>query len=81
MRFTRRSTRPVAAPNSQQLALRLRTPTHQYHYVRLPVPFPVPWGGWPTSITIDVTEDMVDSLASDPVDTLLCPKMWRTSAG
>jgi hypothetical protein len=72
---------PSAAPNSQQLALRLRTPTHQYHYVRLPVPFPVPWGGWPTSITIDVTEDMVDSLASDPVDTLLCPKMWRTSAG
>jgi hypothetical protein len=70
-----------AAPNSQQLALRLRTPTHQYHYVRLPVPFPVPWAGWPTSITIDVTEDMVDSLAGDPVDTLLCPKMWRTSAG
>jgi hypothetical protein len=72
---------PSAALGSQQLALRLRTPTHQYHYVRVPVPFPIPWTGWPTSIALNVTEDMVDGIASDPVDTLLCPKMWRTSAG
>src|ERR1700722_15535293 len=37
---------PQSAPSSQQLAMRLKTPTHQYHYVRLPVPFPVPWTGW-----------------------------------
>ena len=72
---------PGTPPGSQQLALRLRTPTHQYHYVRVPVPFPIPWGGWPSSITLNVTEDMVDGLASEPVNTLLCPKMWRTSAG
>jgi len=72
---------PSAAPGSQQLALRLRTPTHQYHYVRVPIQFPIPWTGWPTSITLNVTEDMVDGIASEPVDTLLCPKMWRTSAG
>src|SRR5579883_758449 len=72
---------PSAAPNGQQLALKLRTPTHQYHYVRIPIPFPVPWTGWPESVRLDVTEDMVDGIASDPVDTLLCPKMWRTSAG
>jgi len=72
---------PSAAPNGQQLALKLRTPTHQYHYVRIPIPFPVPWSGWPESVRLDVTEDMVDGIASDPVDTLLCPKMWRTSAG
>lgn len=65
----------------QQLALRLRTPTHQYHYVRIPMPFPVPWSGWPQSILLDVTEDMIDGIAGDPVDTLLCPKFWRTSAG
>jgi hypothetical protein len=65
----------------QQLALRLRTPTHQYHYVRIPIPFPVPWTGWPQSIQFNVTEEMVDALASDPVDTLLCPKLWETSAG
>lgn len=70
-----------AAPGSQQLALRLRTPTHQYHYVRVPIPFPVPWSGWPSSIQFNVTQDMVDVLAGDPTDTLLCPKLWRTSAG
>ncbi len=72
---------PAAAPGSQQLALRLRTPTHQYHYVRINIPFPMPWGGWPSSIRFDVTQDMVDSLASEPTNTLLCPKLWRTSAG
>ncbi|MGA8575095.1 MAG: hypothetical protein WB609_05310 [Candidatus Cybelea sp.] len=72
---------PSASPGSQQLALRLRTPTHQYHYVRVPISFPMPPSGWPTNVRLDVTEDMIDGLAGDPVNTLLCPKMWRTSAG
>ena len=72
---------PSAAYGSQQLALRLRTPTHQYHYVRIPLNFPAPWAGWPNSVTLNVTEDMVDGVATEPTDTLLCPKMWRTSAG
>ena len=71
----------TAPPDSLQLALRLRTATHQYHYVRIHLPFPIPWAGWPTSIQLNVTEDMIDGLATDPVGTLLCPKMWRTSAG
>ncbi len=65
----------------QQLTLRLRTPTHQYHYVRIPMPFPVPWAGWPQTIILNVTEDMVDGLAGEQVNTLLCPKFWKTSAG
>ena len=73
------STAPNGGP--QLLALRLRTPTHQYHYVRLPIPFPVPWSGWPTSIQFNVTEDMVDTLAGEQTGTLLCPKLWETSAG
>jgi hypothetical protein len=72
---------PQMAIGSLQLALRLRTPTHQYHYVRIPMQFPVPRGGWPESITLDVTEDMADGLATEPTNTLLCPKMWKTSAG
>ena len=63
------------------LALRLKTPTHQYHYVRIPIPVQLRWGGWPSSVQFEVSEDMVDELASDPVDTLLCPKLWSTSAG
>jgi hypothetical protein len=72
---------PSAAPGSQLLAVRLRTPTHQYHYVRIPIGFPIPWAGWPQSIQFDINEAMIDDLAGDPIDTLLCPKLWRTSAG
>jgi hypothetical protein len=72
---------PARAPNSETLALRLRTPTHLYHYVRIPMPFPIPTMGWPTSIQLNVTEEMVDGLATEPTNTLLCPKMWRTSVG
>lgn len=72
---------PQTPDGSLQLALRLRTPTHQYHYVRIPMQFPIPRSGWPESITLDVTEDMADGLATEPTNTLLCPKMWKTSAG
>lgn len=72
---------PSRGSAPEQLALRLRTATHQYHYVRIPIPFPVAWTGWPDTIIFNVDEAMVDSLAEDPVDTLLCPKLWRTSAG
>ena len=67
-------------PNNQpgQLALQLRTPTHQYHYVRVPIPFPPPPSRWPSIIQFDVSQDMVDELATEPTDTLLCPKLWET---
>jgi hypothetical protein len=60
------------------LAIRLKTPTHQYHYVRVPVPVPTRWLGWPGRITFAVDENMVDELASEPTDTLLCPKLTTT---
>ncbi|MBV8374108.1 MAG: hypothetical protein JO302_01250 [Candidatus Eremiobacteraeota bacterium] len=69
------------SPGSQLLALRLQTPTHQHHYVRIPLPFPVLPAQWPQSVQLNISEDMIDELATEPVDTLLCPKMWRTSAG
>lgn len=72
---------PQTPAGSLQLALRLRTPTHQYHYVRIPMEFPIGRTGWPESITLDITEDMADGLATEPTNTLLCPKMWKTSAG
>jgi hypothetical protein len=63
------------------VALKLRTTTGLAHYVHLPVPFPQTWGGWPGSVQFDITEDMVDDLATEKTDTLLCPKMWGTNAG
>jgi hypothetical protein len=68
----------LAAHGPLQLALRLRTPTHQYHYVRVPIPFPTPWGGWPSNVQFDVTQDEIDGLASQPIDTLLCLHLWET---
>lgn len=68
----------LAARGPLQLALRLRTPTHQYHYVRVPIPFPMEWGGWPSNVQFDVTQDEIDALASQPVDTLLCLHLWET---
>ncbi|MEO6835654.1 MAG: hypothetical protein ABI231_07100 [Candidatus Tumulicola sp.] len=68
----------TAGPTPVQLALRLKTPTHQYHYVRVPIPFPMPWGGWPSNVQFDVTQDEIDGLASQPVNTLLCLHLWET---
>jgi len=61
------------------LALRLRTPTGNAHYVRVPVALPLQWGGWPSTINLNVSEDMIDGLATEKVDTLLCLKFWETS--
>jgi hypothetical protein len=71
-------TNPGAISGPVQLALRLKTPTHQYHYIRVPFAFPPPWGGFPETVHFDVTQDEVDGLATQPVNTLLCLKLWET---
>ena len=71
----------IDALGSVTVALRLGTTSGQFHYVRVPMQFPVPWGGWPNTIQFNVTEDQIDDLATDPTGVLLCPKLWRTSSG
>jgi hypothetical protein len=63
------------------LALQLATSTGEYHYVRVKLPFPQPWLGWPTNVRLDVVEGWIDELAGQPIDTLLCPRMFETSVG
>jgi hypothetical protein len=65
--------------NPVLVAVRLRTAAAQYHYVRLPMRFPVAWSGWPMDFQLNIPEDYLDSLATEPVDTLLCPKFTVTS--
>lgn len=60
------------------VALRLKTPTNTAHYVRLPFAFPTPWSGFPTHIQFNVSEEMIDGIATDKIETLLCPKLWET---
>ena len=64
-----------------QIALRLATVTGEYHYIRIKVPFPEPWTGFPSVIQFNVEEQDLDSMAGEPTDVLLCPKLFRTSAG
>lgn len=72
---------PSMPHTATQLAMRLTTAAHQYHYVRIPLGFVTDWRGWPQTIQFNVSEGMIDELAGKPVDTLLCPKLWETSAG
>jgi hypothetical protein len=61
------------------IALQLQTPTHQHHYVRIPAfTYPPPAYPWPGDIHFDVTQDEIDDLATQPVDTLLCLRLWET---
>lgn len=69
----------LEARGSVLLALRLKTAAGQYHYIRVPTPFPVRSGRWPDDFQLGVAEDYLDTLATEPVDTLLCPKMTKTS--
>ena len=61
------------------VAVRLRTAAAQYHYIRIPVTLPPPSGSWPTAYQLDIPEEYLDTLATEPVDTLLCPKFLKTS--
>lgn len=71
--------RENAAVGSQILVLKLRTPTSEYHYVRVPLPFPEPPNTWPSFYTMNFPEDYIDTLATEPIDTLLCPHLLKTS--
>lgn len=71
----------IAARGSVQIALQLATVTGEYHYIRIKEPFPQPWLGFPTFIQFNIDEADLDSIAGEPTDVLLCPKLFRTSAG
>ncbi|MDQ2866070.1 MAG: hypothetical protein M3R51_07560 [Candidatus Eremiobacteraeota bacterium] len=71
----------IAARGSVQVALRLSTVTGEYHYIRIKVPFPQPWDGFPSSIGFNIEEQDLDAMAGEQTDVLLCPKLFRTSAG
>jgi hypothetical protein len=71
----------VVAQAPVTLALQLGTSTGENHYIRVRIPFPRPWAGWPYVVQFNVSEDVLDGLAGYPVDTLLCPKLYETEVG
>ncbi len=70
---------PDRAIESLSVVMKLRTATGEYHYVRIPVKFPVPATPWPSAFELNIPEGYLDSIATDPIDTLLCPKFTATS--
>jgi hypothetical protein len=75
------TTPEILARGSVQLAFQLTSTTGDYQYVRLKVPYPQPWGGWPYTVQFNLPEDMLDQLATQPKNVLLCPKIYETSGG
>jgi hypothetical protein len=71
----------LAAHAPEIVALQLATSTGEDHYVRLKVPFPQPFYGFPGNYQMNLTEDAIDGLATQPTGVLLCPKLFETSVG
>jgi hypothetical protein len=71
----------LAGHGPMLVAFKLGTATGQFHYIKIPTGFPLPWRGWPETIEFNVTEDVIDSLSGQPVNVLLCPKIYTTSVG
>lgn len=67
--------------DSVTLALRLKTPQGDYHYIRIPMKYPEPWYGWPETIEFNIKEEELLYLPGEPIDTLLCPHFFKTSVG
>jgi hypothetical protein len=61
------------------LAVRLKDSQGGYHYIRVPAEFLGMSRGWPSMGQFDVTEDVVDYVQDKPEDTLLCPRLYKTS--
>ena len=69
---------PAAASDAPTIALRLKTPTGLAHYIRVNIPYSEIHPGWPDNLRFDVSEDMIDEMATEKTDILLCPKLWET---
>jgi hypothetical protein len=59
------------------VAMQMKDSQGGYHYVRLPGQ--VYFSPWPSMIRFNVSEDVIDYVADKPEDTLLCPRMYKTT--
>lgn len=71
----------MADPKSRVVAVRLTDTGGGYHYVRIPTIFPQAANDWPTYERFNLSMDIADLTAGKPEDTLLCPRLYKTSVG
>ncbi len=70
---------PTLDATGALVALQIGAPTGEYHYIRLKMKFPQAWDGFPTTWQFNVRTAAIDWLFQQPIDTLLCPPIFRTS--
>lgn len=71
---------PAVAPyRAVTVALALTSASGDQHFIRLPMQYPLPWGGWPDNVNMNITASVIDDVATDPFDTLSCPHFYKTS--
>lgn len=66
---------------SVTLAFKLTSSTGDDQFVRLKFPYPRPWTGWPYTLQFNLPENILDELATEQKNVLLCPKIYETSGG
>lgn len=71
-------TAALAQARSMTVAIRLKDSQGGYHYLRVPGNFLTMSSSWPSSGTMNVSEDVVDFVQDKPEDTLLCPHEYET---
>ena len=71
----------IMARGSVTLAFKLTSTTGDDQFVRLKFPYPQPWHGWPYTLQFNLPEGILDELATEPKNVLLCPKIYETSGG
>ncbi|HET9029281.1 MAG TPA: hypothetical protein VFN49_03820 [Candidatus Aquilonibacter sp.] len=71
----------ILARGAVTVAFKLTSTTGEDQFVRLKFPYPAPWHGWPYTLQFNLPENMLDSLATEPKNVLLCPKIYETSGG
>ena len=71
----------VMSRTSVTLAFKLTSSTGDDQFVRLKFPYPNPWPGWPYTIQFNLPENILDGLATEPKNVLLCPHIYETSGG
>lgn len=66
-------------PQQVTVALQIKDASGGYHYIRIPWKIEAGHYAWPNGYQINVDDALVDSIAQEPEDTLLCPKGYLTT--
>ncbi len=71
--------RSGTVPAGVVTAIRLTDSSGGHHYIRMPLDLAPGVLPWPEATTFNVTDGVIDYVADKPEDTLLCPRLYKTT--